>query len=301
MDYHIRILALAALASLLLAGCASHQAQPAQGGRMKAVATFYPMYDVLKSVGGDKVEASSLVPNGVEPHDYDPTPKQIVDLGDAGVVVELGIGFDSLEGKLANGIGKGAVVVNASRGVSLAEGGQEDPTAAGVDPHVWVSPRRMIIITENVRKGLDEADPSGSTYYDANAAAYEAKLRELDSEFTAGLSNCSKPVILTSHNAFGYLASDYGFRQLYVSGLTPEAEPTPQQIANLVDTARDDNITVVFYEELVDPRVSQTIAEEVGARTMELSPLEGTKNQSEDYFSIMRRNLDSLRTAMECG
>ncbi len=264
------------------------------------VTTFFPLYDAASEIAGPNASVSSIVPNGVEPHDYDPSPSQIADLGGADVFVEVGVGFGGLEGKLTNGLGNGTVVVNASRGVGLMGGGEEGSSGAGTDPHIWLSPKRMMTVAENIREGLDKADPTNRAEYDRNAADFKAKLTQLDSDYRSGLSGCKKDTILTTHDAFGYLASDYGFKQIYISGLSPEAEPSPQKLAELVDAARGQNITVVFYEELVDPRIADTIAQEVGARTMELSPLEGTKNQSDDYFSLMRKNLANLRIALEC-
>ncbi len=289
--------ALLIVAMLMVSGCAA----PQEKRGVSAVATFFPLYEAAKAIGGDNVTLTSIVPNGVEPHDYDPTPSQIALMGDADVFIEAGVGFGGLEGKLAGGLGNGTVVVNASQGVELRQGGGEDPSAAGIDPHIWLSPRRMMIVADGIRDGFDKADPAHAAQYDRNAAGFKAGLEQLDSDYRSGLSGCRKDTILTTHDAFGYLASDYGFKQIYISGLSPDAEPSPQKIAQLVDTARSQNITVVFYEEMVDPRIADTIAGEVGAQTMELSPLEGSKNQSDDYFSLMRKNLANLKVALECG
>ncbi len=293
----LSLLALSVLAALMASGCAA----PAEKHGVSAVATFFPLYEAARYVGGDNVTVSSVVPNGVEPHDYDPTPSQIAGMGTADVFIENGVGFDGLEGKLSGGFGNSTVVVNASRGVGLLGGGQDNGSSLATDPHIWLSPRRMMIIADSIKAGFDQADPAHAGAYDANAADFKSKLSQLDSDYRAGLAHCGKDTILTTHDAFGYLASDYGFKQIYISGLSPDAEPSPQKLAELVDTARSQNITVVFYEELVDPRIADTIAAEVGARTMELSPLEGSKNQSDDYFSLMRKNLANLKVALECG
>ncbi len=283
---------------LIIAGCTG--TGPAEHTGVSVVTTFYPLYDAAREIAGANATVSSIVPNGVEPHDYDPSPSQIAGISGADVFVEAGVGFDGLEGKLRQGLGAKAVIVNASEGVSLESGGQEDGSAAGVDPHIWLSPKRMMVIADNIKNGLEKADPGNRVGYERNAEGFKARLKQLDSEYRSGLRGCKQDTILTSHNAFGYMAADYGFKQVYISGLSPDAEPSPKKIAELVDAAKKDNISYIFYEELVDPRIAQTIAGEIGAQTLELSPLEGTKNKDDDYFSVMRRNLKNLRTAMEC-
>ncbi len=296
---------LALSAAMLLAGCSNTEAKKSG---LQVSATFFPFYDAAKEIAGDRATVTSIVPNGVEPHDYDPTSGDITGIGNADVFIEAGVGFGSLEQKLSNGLGSRAVIVNASRGIDLLPGGQDASASPGqdgsagtvVDPHFWLSPKRMMTVADNIKAGLERADPGNAKAYETNAADFKTKLQALDSEYRSDLSHCKKDTILTSHDAFGYLASDYGFKQIYISGLSPDAEPTPQALAQLVDTAKRDNITIIFFENLVDPRVAQTIAGEVGAQTMELSPLEGSKNQSDDYFSIARKNLHNLEMALEC-
>ncbi|MEW6723044.1 MAG: zinc ABC transporter substrate-binding protein [Candidatus Micrarchaeota archaeon] len=303
----MRILLAVSLA-VMLAGCAMQQAE---GGKMKVVASFYPVYDIAKAVGGDAVEASSIVPAGVEPHEYEPTPRQVEDLSQADAYVILGTDFAEFEHDLGNAVEGRVKVINAGEGVPLinvSEDGHGETEDGGVeddhgptDPHIWLSPKNMIIMAKNVRDGLIEADPSNAQAYRANADEYAGKLQVLDSEYRAGLADCRKNAILVNHDAFGYLAHEYGFEQIAIAGLNPESEPTPQELAELIDEAREHDIGYVFYEELVDPRVAETIAGEVNATVLELNPIEGTKNPNEDYFSIMRRNLANLRLALECS
>ena len=128
-----------------------------------------------------------------------------------------------------------------------------------------------------------------------------ADLEALDREFASGLSDCQKHVILTSHFAFAYMGRDYNFLQIGISGIDPETEPSPSQIREIIDAAKTNHIHVIFTESLVDPRIAQTIAREVGAQTLELNPIEGTRNPSETYFSLMRQNLKNLRIGLECS
>ena len=171
----------------------------------------------------------------------------------------------------------------------------------GKDPHFWLSPENVKQMVRNVKDGLVKADPQNAALYERNALQSIDRLSALDQEFRTGLASCARDTVLVSHNAFSYLGRDYGFEVIGLSGLSPEAEPTPQQIKKLVDEAKERKLKYVFYETLVDPRVSSAIASEVGAQLLELNPLEGAKDGEVTYFSLMRKNLANLRTAMECS
>ena len=171
----------------------------------------------------------------------------------------------------------------------------------GKDPHFWLSPENVKQMVRNVKDGLVKADPQNAALYERNALQSIDRLSALDQEFRTGLASCAKDTVLVSHNAFSYLGRDYGFEVIGLSGLSPEAEPTPQQIKGLIDEAKERKLKYVFYETLVDPRVSSAIASEVGAQLLELNPLEGAKDGEVTYFSLMRKNLANLRTAMECS
>jgi zinc transport system substrate-binding protein len=296
-------------------GCTGAQVQQ-NNTKLQAVASFYPVYDITKAVGGDLVEAISLVPSGVEPHEYEPTPKEIENLNNAEVFVILGTNFAEFEHDLEHSMEGKLKVINAGEGVFLINASEEEheeeeideghaeedeQSHSGTDPHIWLSPKNMIKMSQNVRDGLVESDTKNAENYKENADAYIVKLQALNTEYKNGLSNCKKDVILVSHRAFGYLARDYGFEQIAISGISPESEPTPQEMATLVEEAREHDVKYVFYEELVDPRIAQTIASEVNATALELNPIEGTKNPGEDYFSLMRKNLANLKLALECS
>ena len=287
-----------------LFGCTTNQGQQgntAQNTKLKVSVTFFPLYEVAKNIGGDYTEVTPIVPLNVEPHDYDPTPGQLAQISDSKVVILLGTGFDTVESKMTNNVGKDLVIVKASEGIELMNADPHSEKAESLDPHIWLSPKRMAVIATNIKNAFQKADPEHSAQYEKNARDYINKLNDLDNKYMVGLANCSKNAILTSHAAFGYLAKDYGFKQITISDLAPDSEPSPQKIAELVDIAKKENITYIFYEELVDPKVSQTIADEVGAKAVPLSPLEGTKNPSADYFSIMEENLKSIQLARGCS
>ena len=295
---------------LVLAGCSAPQKttqQPVQNEKISVAATFYPLYDLTKSIIGDKGTVYSIVPAGVEPHDYEPNPSEFTKLSNSEAFVIMGIEFAEFEEDLGN-VNPNAKIISASTGISLLkaeeEEGHEEEEAedehTGEDPHIWLSPRNAQKMALNIMTGLIEGNPSNGEYYLQNGQKLIDDLKALDQEFKAGLASCDKDVILVNHNAFSYLARDYGFSTIEISGLEPETEPTPKQLAKLIEEAEEHDIKYVFYEELVDSRIARTIAEEVGAQTLELNPLEGTSDPSATYFSLMRKNLANLEVALEC-
>ncbi len=167
------------------------------------------------------------------------------------------------------------------------------------DPHFWISPTNVIIVTDNITSALIEADPENKEYYLKNAEEYKKKIMALHNEFEKGLSACEKSEIITTHAAFAYLANDYGFEQIPILGLSPDSEPTPSQIVKLIEEASYHGIKHIFYEELVDPRVAQTIASEVGAEVLVLNNIEGSKDDK-GYIELMTQNLNNLKIALEC-
>jgi zinc transport system substrate-binding protein len=303
----------AGLAVLVLAGCgpAAAPATPL------VVATFYPLYEFSRRVAGDRAEVVSLVPPGVEPHDWDPSPADLVRIAKARVLVYNGAGFEPWVDRVLRDPVAGQVVVNATAGLPLVPPdlpGHGDPPATrppaadrrggGVDPHVWVDPLLAIQQVENIRAGLEKADPAGAGRYAENAAAYRARLVALHEAFERGLRECRRRDLMVSHAAFGYLARRYRLAVVPVMGLAPEAEPSPAQLAAIVRFARRQQVRYIFFETLVSPRLAETLAREVGARTLVLNPVEGLSREEQaagvDYVALMDGNLRNLRIGLEC-
>lgn len=280
---------------IIISGCTSKTlAEQTNKSNLTIGATFYPFYQITKDIAADKAEVVSLVPNGVEPHDYDPTPGDLVKFSNAKGFVTIGLEFGQIETKLLTAVND-ISVIDSKKDIVLINNSGGKP-----DPHIWLSPKNMEQVAKNIADGLKKADPKNTLEYDKNTQLEIQKQNQLDQEYSQGLANCKNRIILTSHSAFAYLANDYNFTQIGISGLEPDTEPTPGQLKELVDTAKKYKIKYIFYEELVDPKISNVIANEVGAQTMQLNPIEGTKNVSDNYFTIMRRNLANLRLAMEC-
>jgi zinc transport system substrate-binding protein len=262
-------------------GCGD-DATPADEG---VIAAFYPLAYAAEQAGAAGVV--NLTPAGAEPHELELTARDVERVRDAALVVYLGAGFQpAVEDAVADRDGPSIDVLSAP-GVRL-----ESDTS---DPHVWLDPVRYGSIARSIAEALGDASAAGELVQ---------RLDALDREFRAGLSRCRSRRIVTSHAAFGYLAARYDLEQIALVGVTPEAEPSPRQVARLVREIRDSGATTVFAETLVSPELAETIAREAGATTAVLDPLEGLAaaetDGGADYFSVMRDNLAALRLALDC-
>jgi zinc transport system substrate-binding protein len=293
---------LVALGALASASCSSGSAA-GNGGRLQVVAGFYPLAQAATKVGGGRVEVRNLTPPGVEPHDLELTPDAIAAIQSADVVLYLGHGFaPAVQQAVADARG---VKVDLLQGVALEGGVQESGgESLSVDPHVWLDPDLYRQVVDRTERAFAQADPSAAATFQSNAQAFDAELAQLDQEYRTGLSGCARRVIVTSHAAFGYMAARYGLTQEPISGLAPDAEPSPSRLAELAALVRRDGVTTIFTEELVSPRVAQTLGREVGVQTAVLDPLEGLTSEEvaagADYLSVMRDNLRTLQTALGC-
>lgn len=297
-----RMLLAGAVAASLLAACGA-SGSAVEDGRVSVAASFYPLAEAASKVGGDLVSVENLTPPGVEPHDLELAPDDIEAIATADVIVYLGGGFQpAVEDALAEA--EHAMTVDALNAVATnAAPASEAEEGLAVDPHVWLDPARFEEIVRAVADALAKADPANEATYAANAEAYIAQIVALDEEFRAGLSDCERTTIVTSHEAFGYLADAYGLTQVGILGLSPEAEPDPRRLAELRDLVEREGVTTIFAEELVSPKVAETLANEAGVRVAVLNPIESLTDAEEkaDYLSLMRENLDTLRKALDCA
>ena len=284
-----RLFLLGPLVANLLVGC-SQGARGSGSGEPTVVAALYPLAFAAEEVGGDLVEVESLTPPGVEPHDLELTADQVGALAEADLVLYLGGGFQpAIEDVLSD--------VDESMKLDLLEGRSIESEES--DPHVWLDPSHMADIAEAVAQRLSEIEPTERDTFEENAESVTARLDDLESEFQAGLAMCESRDIVVSHAAFGYLADRYDLNEISISGIDPEAEPTPEQLADVTRFVRDNDVSTIFFEELVSPDVAETIAEETGAQTAMLNPLESAPDNG-DYFDAMLENLQSLRQALGC-
>jgi len=270
-------------------------------GKPVVVGSFYPYYYAASAVGGDRVTAVNLVPPGVEPHDWEPSPQDMRAIYDASVFVFNGYVEAYLPRVFADLPANGPLLVNTSAGMRTRNG-----TNGAIDPHVWLDPVRMSTIVNEVAEALSQKDPAGASVYRANAQSLNASLESLDSAFLAGLATCALRTIVVAHEAFGYLSDRYNLTMVAIEGLSPDAEPTPAKIQEILNIVNQTGVRYIFYEALVDPHVAQTLADEAHVQTMVLDPLEGlTADRAAtgaNYLSIMRdTNLPNLRTALGCS
>ena len=295
----LRPLVLLPLAAVLAAcGTTTTPSTSGSASQVSVVAGFYPLEWAAEVVGGDRVAVTSLTAPGAEPHDLELTPQQVAAVTDAGLILYVGQFQPALDDAVAQSPDK-AVDVAAGLDTLAPPAGEGE---AGYDPHVWLDPTNMAAIVETVAQRLTAADPAGAATYSANAAAVEAKLAALDTEWKAGTTTCANRDLVVSHEAFGYLAARYGFTQVGISGLSPDTEPSPAKLAEVADFIRANGVTTVYYETLVDPKVAQTVADETGATTAVLDPLEGlAEGSSDDYISVMEKNLQTVKDGQGCS
>ena len=290
------------LLCLVLTGCGTDAQAPASD-RLSVSAAFYPYEFLAQQVGGEDVEVTGLTAPGTEPHDLELTPRQAATLGQADLVV-FADGFqpavDDAVGQLASDSGFDVNAVSPlARGYVPLEDGEAAPEEQGADPHVWLDPIRYAGIATALAARLGQLRPDRAAAFADRARQLGEQLSGLDRELAAGLADCTRREIVTSHNAFGYLADRYDLKQVAVTGLTPDAEPTPRRLAEVQALAEARGVTTIFFEELVSPRTAEALARDVGAKAVVLSPLEGPPATG-DYLSAMRTNLVTLRTALDC-
>ena len=281
--------------------------EPAGASRNKVsvAAAFYPVAFAAQKVGGTRVEVANLTPVGAEPHDIELNSEQLDRLLEAKVAFVLGSDFQPAVEKAADRRDGSTVellpkLVDA-KGKKVAKEGK----TGGLDPHVWLDPVLMSQLVGEVERGLAAADPKGAATYEKNAQALQDRLTALDTRYRDRLTGCTRDLLVTSHEAFGYLANRYGLRQEGVAGLSPDTEPDPARLGDLAHLARNQGVTTVFTEETVSPRIAQTLARDAGGlRTEVLSPLESlTKRERDrkaDYFTLMDANLGKIATALGC-
>lgn len=318
---------LAAVAALALAGslascaalspgsdstAAASGAAPtaAPSGALTVSTSFYPIQYLAQAIGGEHVAVTSVTPTNVEPHDFELSPKDVTALSASSLVLYVSGFQPSLDDALTQV--SGPTVVDLAGSVDLVhhdgveeeheEGATEaahDHGAGALDPHFWLDPVRMQAAAKAVEAALAQADPAHADDYAANLDTLNATLTDLDTSYSTGLGHCERATFVTSHAAFGYLADRYSLTQASISGVDPESEPSPAELAAVKKVVESTGTTTIFTEELVSPETAQAVAAETGAQTRVLSPIESAPEDG-DYAGAMRTNLEELRTALSC-
>ena len=338
MSKRILVAACAAATALALSACspsASTGGKASKDGTLTVMASFYPLKYLAEKVGGEHVTVTSLTPDGAEPHDLELSPKMVDSLASADAVVYLA-GF---QGAVDEAIEQHAptTVIDVSSAAQLvaidstsnhpgedegtdeAQSGKAQSGEAAdhdhegheheghdhhhdmsMDPHFWLDPARMANAATLVGDKLAEADPTNAETYKANAQALNKELTSLGDNLVTKTSTCQIKTFVTAHTAFGYLADRTGLTQVGISGLDPESSPSPARLAEIGKIAKDQGVTTIFTEALIDPKVAQTLADDLGISTAVLDPIESQTDSSKDYAAVMNDNIDALTKANNC-
>lgn len=320
------------LSLLVLSACGQSSENTAKivEGKVNVVTTFYPVYAFTAAIGGEDANVINLLPTGVEPHDWTPKSQDIVNTSKAQLFLYNGAGLEGWVPNFLKSLNSDTKVksVAVSEGVKLLSAEGDDGHGHGeehedehaddhanesgneaqvadhhIDPHTWVSPKSAMIMAENIKNSLVEVDPEHKAGYEQRYEELRTKLEALDQRFTNELASVPNKEIVVSHQAFGYLARDYGLKQHAIMGLSPDAEPTGQDIVKLAKLVKDEGIKYIFFEELVSDKLAKTLASEAGVETMVLNPVEGLTQEQvknkDDYFTLMEKNLQNLLIALK--
>ncbi|MDM7911955.1 MAG: zinc ABC transporter substrate-binding protein [Methanotrichaceae archaeon] len=277
--------------TIALGGCISQTENTAQ---VRAATTIIPLGEFVAAVGGERVNVSVLVPPGAEPHTFEPTPSQIRQIADADVYFKNGVGLENWVDNMIE-VNPKMHVVDTSRNVSLIADTIEAAITDGstaMDTHIWLSPRRAMIQVQNICDGLIAVDPEGKDYYINNRDNYIAKLIELDAYLNSTFAGTEKKKFIVLHPAWIYFAKDYGLEQIAIE--VEEKEPGPRYLAEVVNTARANNITTVFVEPQYNPKLAEVIAKEIGGKVVTIDDL--APNYIENMKSVGDKIAESLRS-----
>ena len=277
---------------LILTGCGS--APVKTSNKPQIYTSFYAISDFVEKIGGDKVDVHNLVPSGTEPHDWEPSSKDMLNLNSADVLFYNGLGMESWIDKV-----KGAVNGEKPKYVELSAPFEHTKN----DPHIWLDPKNVITMSQEICDTLSDLDPSNEEYYKENLATFTAQLNKLDNDFKTQLSNVSSKKIVVSHEAYSYLCSAYGLEQTSIDGISADSEPSPAKMKEIADYIKTNNVKYIFFEELVSPKIAQSLADETGVQLLALNPFEGLDQEDidngADYISVMEENLKNLVTALK--
>nr|WP_127534498.1 zinc ABC transporter substrate-binding protein [Paenibacillus kobensis] len=308
----------AAAVALILSGCGSAGSSgKLTEDKTNVVTSFYPLYYLASEIGGDYTNVINLIPAGVEPHEWSPKSRELDTASKAQLLLYNGAGLegwidDFLEGLPKNGklktgaMSDGIALLNGNGEGDEHEGEDADHDGHdhhGIDPHTWVSPKSMIIMAGNVKDMLVQVDAAHQAQYTANYEKLEEKLHALDEQFETKLSAVSRRDIVVSHQAFGYLARDYGLKELSIMGLSPDSEPRAQDLMNMSKFVKENGVRYIFFEELVSSTLADTLAREADVDTLVLNPVEGLTSKQQkngdDYVTLMESNLQNLLKALQ--
>jgi zinc transport system substrate-binding protein len=284
--------------------------------KLKVVVSLFPLQEFAKAVGGDRAQVTLLLPPGAEPHTWEPKPSDMVRITQADIFIYIGPSMEPWVDKVLKAAqGKNLMILQASQGFSLLqaeppEGGrtthpQGESRREKSDPHIWLDFALDLKMVDAIAALFSERDPAQASFYKKNAEAYKEKLKNLDEKYRHSLAGCRhREIVLSGHAAFAYLARRYGLQQIALSGVSPDAEPTPQKMVEVIRTTRQKGIRFIFSEELVHPRLSRALAREAGVAVLTLNPGPNLTpkqvKQKLTFLDLMEQNLKNLKKGLEC-
>lgn len=320
---------------ILLAGCGTSSVK-LEEGKVNVMTSFYPLYYFADQIGGEHVHVINLVPTGVDPHDWAPKPQELANIMNADLFIYNGLGLEGWADSFVDSLKKdhSLVTVIASGGVKAITSGSShnhdnhddnhthdeahdhDHDAhdhdghehgahdhGGMDPHVWLSPLQAMKVADNIKNGFMQADPEHTHLYEANYEVLIDELEKLHDQYAQMTSEARTRDLVVSHEAFGYLARDYGLNQVGVMGLSSYAEPSVQTMKRITDFIQEHDIKYILFEELASPKIAETLANDNDIDVLMINTLEGLTSEhvesGEDYMSIMYKNLTTLTRALE--
>lgn len=270
---------------------------------VRVTTSFYPLYFFASEIGGHLVEVTTITPAGTEPHDYEPSTPDILEMQRSNLVILNGAQLEPWAESVAESL-KGSKTTVVRVADSLANQTFSENGKNIEDPHVWLDPVLAKEEVQLIAEKFIEVDPDNLSYYQQNAQNLEDKLTSLDTQFKQALQNCTQKNVVTSHAALGYVAKEYGFTQIPIAGISPDAEPSPKKLAELTQLLKANNTKYIFFETLTSPEIAKTLAKETGAQILPFNPLEGLTAEEQqagmDYFSIQQDNIKNLQLALGC-
>ncbi len=269
--------------------------------KIQVITSIFPLQEFAQEVGGKQAEVNFLLPPGAEPHTWEPKPSEVLKIAQADIFIYIGAAMEPWADKVAKAAsGKKLHLLDLMRSLSLSEKEQK------IDPHIWLDFALDLKIIDLIAATLSKIAPDQAAYFQQNAHEYQEKLKNLDRKYQKMLTNCrQRSLILGGHAAFGYLAQRYGLQQIALSGINPNAEPTPKRMAEVIAIARKEKAKFIFAEEMVNPRLAKALAKEAGVQILILNPGANlTKKQRAakvTFLDLMERNLDNLKKGLACS
>lgn len=301
-SFSCKVVAVVVLLGIFLGGCSNKKPsfKSIDSTKLTIVTTFYPLEEFTKAIGKDKVEVVNLLPTGVEPHDWEPSARDISNIMEADLFIYNGSGFETWVPKVKKQINN-KEILEVSTKINL---GKNPTTAKGsFDPHIWLDPLLAAEIVKIINLRMIELDKENEVFYQANTNKYLTKLAKLHETYRERTLKFKRKDFFITHSSFGYLAKRYNLNQIPILGISPEIEPSPQELRDLINIAKQKKVQYIFFEALVSPKVAKTLADEIGAQPLVLNPIEGLTQgevgEKANYFTLMEDNLENLATALE--